>query len=107
MGPDLASVGNKAPEALIVSLLDPNRAIEARYLDYIVTTSDGRTLTGMLSTETATSITLLGQEGRAVTVLRNEIDELRSSGKSLMPEGLEKDMSPQDLADVLAYVRGK
>ena len=106
VGPDLASVGNKTPEALIVSLLDPNRAIEARYLDYIVVTEDGRQLSGMLGAETATSITLLGQEGKAVTVLRNEIEEIRNSGKSLMPEGLERDMSPQDLADVMAYVRG-
>lgn len=106
VGPDIASIGNKSPEALLVAMLDPNRAIEDKYLDYSVVTEDGRTLTGILGSESGTSITLLGQEGKTTVVLRNDIELLKSTGRSLMPEGLEKDASVQDVADVIAYLRG-
>ena len=106
VGPDLAALGNKTPESLLVSILDPNRAIEDRYLDYVVVTDDGQTLSGLLGSETGTSLTLLGQDGKTTTVLRQQIEELRSTGKSLMPEGLEKEIALQEMADLLAYLRG-
>ncbi|MFO0903431.1 MAG: neutral/alkaline non-lysosomal ceramidase N-terminal domain-containing protein [Pirellulales bacterium] len=105
VGPDIASIGNKSSDALLVALLDPNRAIEDKYLDYLVVLEDGRTATGLLSSESTTSVTLMGQEGKSTSVLRSEIEELRSTGKSLMPEGLEKDLTPQEVADVIAYVQ--
>jgi hypothetical protein len=55
--------------------------------------------------ETSTSITLVGQEGKQLDLRRNEIESIQSSGKSLMPEGMEKDLTPQELADVIAYIR--
>src|SRR5205823_6623384 len=71
---------------------------------YVATTRSGRTFTGILDAETTASITLRGQEGKEQTLLRNELDEFASTGKSLMPEGLEKDLSQQDLADLIAYL---
>ena len=59
----------------------------------------------MLSTETGSSITLLAAEGKSESVLRTDIEELRSTGKSLMPDGVEKDLTHQDIADVIDYVR--
>lgn len=105
VGPDLASLTNKSPDSLLAAMLDPNRAIEDKYLDYTVVTEDGRTLTGLLASESGTSVTLLGQEGKTNVVLRTDIETLRSTGKSLMPEGIEKDVTPQDLADLIAYLR--
>lgn len=105
VGPDLAAAAGKATDVLLSAVLDPSRAIEDRYLDYIVVTDDGRQLTGMLAAETGTSITLLAQEGKATTVLRSQIEELRSTGKSLMPEGLEREIAPSDFADLIAYLR--
>jgi len=105
VGPDLAALAGKPLDALVTSVLDPNRAIEDRYLDFVIVTDDGRSLTGMLAAETGTSVTLLGQDGKSVTVLRSHIDTLKSTGKSLMPEGLEKDLSPRELRDAIAYLR--
>ena len=105
VGPDLAASANKPRESLLISILDPNRAIEDRYMEFQVFADDGRSLTGMISAETGTSITLLGQEGKTTTLLRNQIETLRSTGKSLMPEGLEKDLSPQDANDLISYLR--
>jgi putative membrane-bound dehydrogenase-like protein len=106
VGPDLASVGDKSPQALLTAILDPNQAVEARYVSYTATTKDGLTFTGVLAAETGGSITLLEPEGKRRTILRADLDDLSSSGKSLMPEGLEKDLKVQDLADLIAFVRG-
>jgi putative heme-binding domain-containing protein len=105
VGPDLASVGDKSPEGLLIAILDPNRAVETRYVNYVALTKNGLTLTGVLAGETGTSITLLGQEGKQQVILRNDLEELLGSDKSAMPEGVEKDLQPQDVADLLAYVR--
>jgi hypothetical protein len=60
----------------------------------------------MLVNETGTSVTLLGQEGKQQTILRADLEALSATGKSLMPEGLERDLSVSDLANVITYLRG-
>jgi putative membrane-bound dehydrogenase-like protein len=104
VGPDLAALANKSPEYLLTSILDPSKEVDSRYIEYLATTKAGRTFTGILASETATSVTLKGQEGKESVLLRADLEDLQSTGKSLMPEGLEKDLSKQDLADVMAYV---
>ncbi|QEG39873.1 PVC-type heme-binding CxxCH protein [Roseimaritima ulvae] len=107
VGPDLASITDKRPATLLANILDPSAEVEARYLTYIVVTDDGRVHNGLLATETGSSITLLSNDGKRETILRTEIEELRASGKSLMPEGLEKDLSPQAVADLIAWLTAK
>jgi putative heme-binding domain-containing protein len=97
----------KTPEGLLIAILDPNRAVEARYISYRAVTKRGQTLTGIIASETATSITLVGADGKWYELLRSNIDELTSTSKSLMPEGLEKDVSPEAMADLIAYIRGQ
>ncbi|MEE8451116.1 MAG: hypothetical protein V3R99_04345, partial [Thermoguttaceae bacterium] len=96
---------NTEPAALLTSILDPSQAVEAKYLNYIILMDDGLTLTGMLAAETGSSLTLAMEEGKRQTVLRQDIEELQSSGKSLMPDGLEEELTPQDLSDLIAFVR--
>jgi putative heme-binding domain-containing protein len=105
VGPDLASLGDKSPEALLVAILDPNRAVEARYVAYLAATKSGVIYSGLLASETGNSVTLVSQDGKRHTILRMELEVLSSNGKSAMPEGLEKDLKPQDVADVIAYLR--
>jgi putative membrane-bound dehydrogenase-like protein len=104
IGPELVALTDKSPQALLVAILDPNRAVEQKYVVYTAVTNQGRQYTGILAAETGSSITLLQQENKQTTILRGELEELSSAGKSLMPEGLEKDFKPQDLADIMAYV---
>ncbi len=104
VGPDLATLNDKSPESLLVAILDPNRALESKYASYSVATVDGRVLNGIIASESATSVTLRRQEGKDDVLLRSEIEEMTASGQSLMPEGLEKDLTPRDLADLIAYV---
>ncbi len=104
IGPDLSGVNNKTQEELLAHILDPNFEIQSNYTNYIIVTKDGQILDGLLAGESAESVTLRG-EYNDVSVRRSEIEEMRASAVSLMPEGLEKDMSRQDLADVIAYLR--
>lgn len=107
VGPDLASVADKSVQGLLVAILDPNRAVEPRYINYLATTKSGVTHSGILQSETSSSITLGLADGKFISILRAELDDLTSTGKSAMPEGLEKEIPPQDMADLIAFVRGQ
>jgi putative membrane-bound dehydrogenase-like protein len=104
VGPDLGAMATKTPAYLLQEILDPNRNVDSRFVEYRATLKDGRQFAGLLAAESATGITLRAQEGRDQTILRKDLDELQGTGRSLMPEGLEQQMSRQDLADVIAYV---
>jgi putative membrane-bound dehydrogenase-like protein len=104
VGPDLQAQANKTPLFLLTEILDPNRNVDSRYLAYNAVTRAGRTFSGILAAEDSTSITLRSQEGKEQVLLRTELDELQSTGKSLMPEGLEKELKKQDIADLIAYL---
>jgi putative heme-binding domain-containing protein len=106
IGPDLSGINMKSKQELIESILNPSASIESRYINYLVTTKDGRMYDGVLGNETAGAITLRGGAEEDVTILRKNIAEMRASSISLMPEELEKSMSKQDIADVIAYLRG-
>ena len=104
IGPNLAAMRNRGPEAILSNLLAPNQEVNPQYLNYALITADGRALTGMLAAETATSVTLKRAENAGDTVLRIDIEELTSTGVSLMPEGLEKQIDKPAMADLIAYV---
>ena len=95
VGPDLATLNDRSPEALLIAILDPNRAFESKYAGFTVATDDGRVLTGLIAGETASAVTLRRQEGREVVLLRSQIEAMAGSGQSLMPEGVEKDLTPR------------
>ncbi len=105
VGPQLASITNKTKEALLTAILDPSAAVDAKYFSYSIVTDDGLILAGKLEAETGSSITLLAAGGKRETVLRRDIEELQASTKSLMPDGLEEELKPQDVADLIQFVR--
>ncbi len=105
IGPSLAAMKARGSEAILVNVLDPNREVNPQYLSYAVRLLDGRTLSGMISAETATGVTLRRAENLTDTVLRIDIDQLKSTGLSLMPEGLERQIDKQQMADLLEYLK--
>ena len=105
VAPDLVSVQNKSQADLVVAILDPNREAQPNFNSYTVMTEAGKIYTGIIASETANSITLRRSEAKEDVIFRTNIAEMISSGKSLMPEGLEKDLSMRDLADVIAFVK--
>ncbi|MBX9790416.1 MAG: HEAT repeat domain-containing protein [Pirellulales bacterium] len=107
VGPDLSALTDKSPAALLLAILDPNRAVENKFVNYTAVTTAGLSFTGLLSAETGNSVVLLGQEGKQQTILRDDLEALESTGKSLMPEEFEKDLTPTDINDVIAYMRAE
>ncbi|HSG73219.1 MAG TPA: PVC-type heme-binding CxxCH protein, partial [Planctomycetaceae bacterium] len=105
IGPDLNIYAAKPTDALLIALFDPNQSVDPRYQSYVVALSDGRVLNGMLTEETSNGLTLLNPEGKQQPLLRVDIEELRNSGRSLMPEGFERDLPPEDVTHLVAYFR--
>ncbi len=105
VAPDISDSRTKQPEQILADVLQPNRAIDNNYISYSVITVDGQALTGIISSDTATSITLRQPEDKTITLLRTDIEEMRSNGISLMPEGLEKTIPPQDMADLISFIK--
>ncbi|HEV3122181.1 MAG TPA: PVC-type heme-binding CxxCH protein, partial [Isosphaeraceae bacterium] len=106
VGPDLSASQYRDPAALLTHILDPNRYVPPNYIQYTVADRTGRVSTGLIAAETASSLTLRRNDGAEDTILRTNIDELSSTGKSLMPDDFEKRISPQDMADLLAFLLG-
>jgi putative heme-binding domain-containing protein len=106
VGPNLATIRHRTPQEVLAHVLDPNREVAPNYVEYIVALDDGRIATGLIASETATSIALRAADNKQETILRQNIDEIQSTGKSLMPEGFEKKINPQEMADLLAFLLG-
>ena len=106
IGIDLGMVAAKPTEQLVEAIMDPNRAVEARYVAHTITLKDGREVVGMVAEETANSLTVKLATGTDV-ILRSDITRRTSSTKSLMPDGLENLLKPQDVADIIAWIREK
>ncbi len=104
IGPNLATIRSRGAETILVNVVDPNREVNPQYLNYVLLTEDGRAMTGMISSETASSVTLRRAESASDTILRIDIEELKSTGLSIMPEGLEKSIDVQAMADIIAYL---
>jgi putative membrane-bound dehydrogenase-like protein len=105
VGPDLTGLAHRSVEDLISHILDPNMAINPAYLGYHVETGDDEILTGIIEAETEESITLLQAFGIRITLAREQIQLLEATDLSLMPEGLEAGLSPQDLRDLVAFLQ--
>jgi len=105
VGPDLSSEFQRAEETIIKDILAPSETISPGYMIYTIATTAGQTFTGLLASESPTSVTLKQPEGKQQVVLRNEIDELKVSPISMMPEDLVKLLKPKDVADVIAWLR--
>jgi putative membrane-bound dehydrogenase-like protein len=105
VGPDLTALTDKSAGYLLTALLDPNAAVEGRFVAYQIETNDGETYVGLLGDENASAITIVQPNAIRQRVPRASIKSLTSSKLSLMPEGLEQGMSPQDVADLIAFVQ--
>jgi len=105
IGPDLNDTARRSPESLLIEILDPNRQLKPPFQNYVLRTSDGRVLTGMIAEETANGIRLQQADGATIGVLRIQIESLQGTGISFMPDGLEKTISEQAMADLLAFLR--
>jgi putative heme-binding domain-containing protein len=105
IGPDLSDIGGKYERALLIeSLLDPSRQIVEGYRPTMLTTTSGRILSGIVKAESASEVTLVDAEGKRQVVTKAEISERTLIATSLMPDGVAAGLSPEQFADVVAYL---
>jgi putative heme-binding domain-containing protein len=104
VGADLKAIRDRGLEGVLLAIIDPNREVKPQYLAYAVETKNGRQVTGLLTAETATGLTIRRADGMSETIARTEVEGIRSLGLSYMPEGLEKQIDIPAMADLLAYL---
>jgi putative heme-binding domain-containing protein len=104
LGPDLSTVRNAGREKLLVNILDPSREVQPNFVSLLVETTDGESVLGVVTSDTQTGITIRQAYGRETTVPRAKIKRMTRQGNSMMPDGLEVGLSPQDVADLITFV---
>lgn len=104
VGPDLTDVRNRSALALLHEILDPNAKVEPRFTSCTVITTDGKTITGILSAESDQAVQLRCSGGKVEEIPRAQIEDFIVSQKSLMPEGLETEITLQQMSDLLAFL---
>ncbi len=104
VGPDLSGIGAPPKETLLTDVFDPSRQVAPEFIVYTLVTTGGQVFSGIVAGESAGSVTLRRAEGAQDIVPRDQIEEFRRTGKSLMPEGLEKQMNQSEIADLLAFL---
>jgi putative heme-binding domain-containing protein len=107
VGPDLFDIRHQPKESILYHIILPEAEIAPNFVNYECELKDGRTMSGLLAAESATTLTLRMAQGAEEIVARREIVRLAASRLSLMPQEFEKVLSLQELADLLAYLRGE
>ncbi|MGN6544064.1 MAG: PVC-type heme-binding CxxCH protein [Aureliella sp.] len=105
VGPPLKQLGDKSPEQLLDIVLDPNREVDPKFLGYSVLLGDGRVLAGIIREESAGQIVLAEAGGKQHTIARSDIEQIKTTGLSLMPVGLEEQISPEQMKELIGYLK--
>jgi putative membrane-bound dehydrogenase-like protein len=107
VGPDLTGMAVHPKEELLIAILDPSRSVEGNFRVYRVVKKDGSIALGMLASESKTAVELVDPEGKRQSILREDVEELTATNKSLMPDGFEKQVSRKELTDLLEFLTQK
>lgn len=105
VGPDLTSARRDDVGALLASIVDPGAEIREGYENYIARTNDGRTVSGFLVEKSPQVVVLRGVDGQNVVLRADEIEEMKVTPVSVMPEGLLRGMTDEQVRDLFAYLR--
>ena len=107
VGPHLSTVKSRSIPEMIVNILDPNKEISPNFFTYVVVTETGLAHTGIVASETSTNITLRAAEKKETIIFRSDVDTIQNTNQSLMPVGLEKEITPQQMADLIAFIKAQ
>ncbi len=109
VGPDLSGMAVHPKAELLTHIIDPSRSVEGNYRTYSALTVDGLVINGMLASETQTAFEIIDARGERQVVLREDVEKVMASKKSVMPDGFEKQIDPQGFTDLLEFLttRGK
>ena len=107
VGPTLTDISRKYAQVseMLQHIQDPSLKIDERYATWTAVTEDGRIVNGLMAEQTDQQVTLTTAERRQVTIQRDEIEELLKGSRSLMPDSVLADLTAQEAADLLAFIR--
>jgi putative heme-binding domain-containing protein len=105
LGPSLDSYRVRPNEAIAMAIAEPSREMDSKYEQHQVRTNDGEIVVGLLTASSANRISLLTAQNETKNLAREEIDEWNASGRSMMPDGLLKELDPTALNDLIAFLR--
>ena len=105
VGPDISDSRTQTPSQILTNILDPNRAIDNNYFRFIALTAEDQVIEGMIAEESSDAVVLRGQNDARTAIRRSELQELKATGVSLMPEGLEAQIDQQAMADLISFVK--
>ena len=106
VGPNLAGMNTRPKEALLVDVIDPGSQVAPDFAAYTIILKDDEPLAGLIIAENESRVTLRRPNEPDAVVPRARIGEIRATGRSLMPDGLEEGMRLGDMADLLAFLGG-
>ncbi len=104
LGPDLVTMKSMGREKILVNILDPNREVAPQYYGYSIDTRDGENHSGLIASEDGQNVTLKAAFGTTTAVSRSDIAAMKSTGMSIMPEGLEAGLDHQKMADLIEFI---
>lgn len=107
VGPDLLTVIDQPREQILLSILDPSREVNPKYARVQVVTLSGEIISGIVTAENDTTLTMIDSQGKTYAIARQDIDELQTSPKSLMPEELNKEITLDQMRHLIAYVTSR
>ena len=107
IGPDLTTYKRDDLRGMLLNVVNPSAEIREGFENYIARTADGRTLTGFIADQDANVVVLRGADGQNISLARDDIEDLRASRTSLMPDGQLKDLTDQQIRDLFAYLRAR
>lgn len=105
VGPDLAGIGARPADALLSDILDPSRQVAPDYAAYEFALKDGEAVVGLFASETPTRITVRRPGAPDENLARTALRSVTPTGKSLMPDGLEAEITVQGMSDLIAFLR--
>jgi putative heme-binding domain-containing protein len=105
IGPDLTAYKRDDLRGMLLNVLHPSAEIREGFENFVVRTVDGRILTGLIADQDANVVVVRGADGQNISLARSEVEDLRASPQSLMPEGQLKELTEQQIRDLFAYLR--
>ncbi|MGI9474715.1 MAG: neutral/alkaline non-lysosomal ceramidase N-terminal domain-containing protein [Rubripirellula sp.] len=105
IGASLDNLSDRSEVALTTAILDPNKAVDPKYLTYVIRSNDDRILSGTIEQEAGQSLTIAHADGKRTTIRRSEIADMKNAGISLMPEGMESVLTPDAMRDLIGYLQ--
>ncbi|MFM7929298.1 MAG: hypothetical protein ACKO9Q_16450, partial [Pirellula sp.] len=105
IGPSLDSYRVRPNEAIALAVAEPSREMDPKYEQQQIRTKDGEVAAGILVSSSAEQIAILTAQNQNVSISKSDVEEWKSSGKSLMPDGMLKELDPKALNDLIAFLR--